>query len=213
MRTLQRPFLQMHGKSGTSFGGNQTWFLHKFLRKVGCGVISASNVLLYLQGRELMTESAYMEFAKNIWMRYLPVIPGFGMNGLTLMFGLNRYFQKNGIPYRAFWGISGRKMIDRIDKMLEKDIPVILSVGPNFPDFWGKNQLTFYARTDDKKYIPAAKTKAHYVTVTARDGIYLQISSWGKKYYIDLREYREYVKCCSNSLVSNIICIREKKAI
>lgn len=213
MRTLQRPFLRIHGKNGNSFGGSQTWFLYKFLRKVGCGVISASNVLLYLQGREQMTEAAYMEFAGKIWVRYFPVVPGFGMNGLTLMFGMNRYFQKNGIPYRAFWGISGRKMLDRIDKMLAKDIPVIMSVGPNFPIFWGKNQLTFYTKMRNGQYLPAAKTKAHYVTVTGRDGIYLQISSWGKEYYIDIREYREYVKSCSSSLVSNIICIKEKKTI
>ena len=210
MKTLKHPFVKVNG---TSFGGNQALFPERFMKKVGCGVISASNLLIHLQKREQLSEQEYMEFAKNIWMRYLPVIPGFGMNGLTLMAGLNRYFGKYHLPYKAFWGISGRKMLSRIDQMLDRDLPVILSVGPNFPNVFGKKTLNFYSKTTDGKFMQAAKTKAHYVTVTGRDGIYLQISSWGKEYYIDIGEYREYVRTYSSPLVSNIICIKSGKGI
>lgn len=209
MSTLQSPFMKING---TAFGGNQAWFSYKFMKKVGCGVISAANLLLHMQKRSQVTEAEYMEFAKNLWQKYLPVIPGFGMNGLTLMSGLNRYFQKNSLPYKAFWGISGKKMLNRIDGMLAKNIPVILSVGPNFPVFWGKKTLNFYTKINNQ-YLPGAKTKAHFVTVTGRNGIYLQISSWGKEYYIDIREYREYVKHYSSPVLSNIVCIRERKGI
>lgn len=213
MKTLQKPFLKIRSRDGESFGGNQAWFPYKFLRKSGCGVISAVDVLLHIEEREQLTEKKYIEYAKNIWLHYLPVIPGFGMNGLTLMLGMNCYFRKQKLPYKAFWGVSGRKMLSRIDRMLSEDIPVILSAGPNFPNIFGKHKLSFYTKINDKKYIPATKTKAHFVTVTGRDGIYLQVSSWGKEYYIDIREYREYVKHCSSPLVSNIICITKKKTI
>lgn len=209
MRTLQSPFLKIEERA---FGGNQAWFSRKFMQKAGCGVISAANLLLHIQKMSELTEKEYMDFSKELWLKYLPVIPGFGMNGLTLMSGLNRYFWKNGIPYRAFWAVSGKKMLHRIDEMLAKNIPVILSVGPNFPNFLGKQTLNFYIKKANG-YVPGAKAKAHFVTVTGRDGIYLQISSWGKEYYIDIREYREYVKSYSTSLFSNIICIREKKKI
>lgn len=213
MSGLKHPYLQVETPKEMSFGGDQSWFSRKFLRNVGCGIIGATDVLMYLRGRRKISQIEYMDFAKYLWKRYLPVIPGFGMNGLTLMAGLNRYFLQNRLPYRAFWSVSVRKMLGRIDKMLGKDIPVILSVGPNFPFFMGKHQLTFYRKTNDGKYIPAVKTKAHFVTVTAREGVWLQISSWGKCYYIDIREYREYVRNYSSPLISNIICITCRKQI
>ncbi len=207
MKELKTPYLKIETKDTMAYGGNQSWFPYKFLKKTGCGVIGAADTLLHLNGKEQLTEAEYMDFAKMLWRKFLPVIPGFGMNGLTLMIGINRYFQKNGMPYRARWRISGRKMFSRIDRMLADDIPVILAVGPNFPFVWKKEKLTFYTKINDEKYIPAVKTKAHFVTVTGRDGAWLQISSWGEKYYIDIREYREYVKRYSSPLVSNIIYI------
>lgn len=213
MGTLENTFIHIKGKEEIAFGGNQAWFQHKFLKNSGCGVISATDLLLHMQGKRQMTETEYLEFAKKLWWKYFPVIPGFGMNGLTLMAGLNRYFHKHGISKKAFWGISGKKMLPRMDAMLSQDLPVILAVGPNFPFFWGKQKLVFYTKTTDGKYVPSAKTKAHYVTVIGRDGVYWQISSWGKEYYIDIREYRAYVKHYSSPLVSNIICIQEKKTI
>lgn len=211
MKVLKHPFIQIETKREKSFGGNQAWFPYKFLRKVGCGVISATDVLLHLKGKQQLTKLEYLDFAKYIWRKYLPVIPGFGINGITLMVGLNRYFFKKNLPYKASWKISGRKMLPRIDEMLKKDIPVILSVGPNFPKFWRKEKLSFYKKTDDGRCIPSVKTCAHYVTVTGREGQWFQISSWGKEYYIDIREYQNYVKRYSSYLLSNIICITPLK--
>ena len=207
MKRLKTPYLKVKTKDGIAYGGNQSWFSKKFLQKAGCGVISAADLLLHLEGKAELSEQEYMEYAKKIWMQYLPVIPGFGINGLTLMTGLNRYFYKNEMNYRARWKISGRNMLSGIDKMLSEDIPVILAVGPNFPCVWRKEKLNFYRKTDEGKYIFAVKTNAHFVTVTGREGAWLQISSWGKEYYIDVREYRKYVKQHSSFLVSNIIYI------
>ena len=62
-------------------------------------------------------------------------------------------------------------------------------------------------KISEENYIPAVKTRAHFVIVTGRDGSRLMISSWGKEYYIDIREYRRYVKRHSSYLVSNVIDI------
>ncbi len=213
MKKLKTPDLKVQCQNGVFYGGNQAWFPYKFLQKTGCGVISAANVLLHIQKKEIVSEEEYMEFAKKLWRGYLPVIPGFGMNGLTLMMGLNRYFYKHGMPYNACWKISAGRMLSRIDQMLSKDLPVILAVGPNFPKIWEKQTLNFYTKTKEETYIPTVKVRAHFVTVTGRDGVWLKISSWGKEYYIDIREYRNYVKNHSWSLVSNIICIKKRKKI
>ena len=97
--------------------------------------------------------------------------------------------------------------------MLTRDIPVIFSVGPNFPKFWGKQAVNLYKKTAQGQYIPASKARAHYMTITGRDGKWLQISSWGKEYYLDFEEYLEYIRKHSSFIVSNIICIKELKKI
>lgn len=207
MKTLQSPYLKVDTKNGTAYGGNQAWLPYKFLKGMGCGLISAADVIFHLEGKENLTEEEYVEFANKLWKWYLPVIPGFGMNGITLMIGLNRYFKKHGLSYRACWKISGEKLFSRIEQMLSDNIPVILSVGPNFPFVWKKQKLTFYTKNQEECFLPTVKTKAHFVTVTAREGAWLRISSWGKEYYISIREYREYVKRHSSFLVSNVIDI------
>lgn len=194
-----------------TYGGNQAWLPHRFLRKNGCGVIAAADVLRYLQKQETcLTEQEYLAFAKELWTGYLPVIPGFGMNGLTMMNGLNRYFLRKKMPYRACWKVSSKKMLNRIDEMLGQDLPVIMAIGPNFPKIWEKKTLTLYQKDENGNEFPASKTKAHFVTVTGRDERKLRISSWGKEYWIEIPEYREYVRAYSSPLVSNIMMIKRR---
>lgn len=209
MEKLKREFHQIETPNGVSYGGNQAWFPYKFLRNAGCGVISGTDLLLYLKGRVEITKLEYMDFAKDLWKKYLPVIPVFGMNGLTLMLGLNVYFRNQKMPYGARWMLSGRKMFSRIERMLKEDIPVILSIGPNFPLIWQKEKLNLYRKTNIGEYRLAAKVKAHYVTVTGMNENWIQISSWGKEYYISIQEYEKYVRENSSFLVSNIIYVEK----
>ena len=83
MKTLQTPYLKVDTKNGTAYGGNQAWLPYKFLKGMGCGLISAADVIFHLERKENITEAEYVSFAKKLWKWYLPVIPGFGMNGLT----------------------------------------------------------------------------------------------------------------------------------
>ncbi len=211
MKYLKTPYLKVETKQGESFGGNQAWFPYKFLQKTGCGVVSASDVLLHLKGKTWMTQAQYVDFAKKIWLYYLPVIPGFGMNALTLTVGMNRYFLNHGMPYRAVWNVTYGKMHSRINQMLDKDCPVIMAVGPNFPVFWGKEKLNFYVKNADGSMIPVTKISGHFVTVTGREGGYLQISSWGKQFFIDTREFKKYIRKYSCPLFSNVIYLQHKK--
>ena len=210
MKTLKRPFHQVDTVRGMFYGGSQAWFPYRFLKNTGCGVVSASDLILHIRGKKSLTQLEYVDFAKHLWKYYLPVIPGFGMNGLTLMIGLNRYFVRAGLPYRACWMLSAKKMISRIEKMLENDIPAILAIGPNFPLFWKKEMLCLY-RKEKTGMIPATKVKAHFVTVTGIDQEWIRISSWGKEYYIKITEFEVYSREKSSSLISNIIYVKNIK--
>ena len=93
--------------------------------------------------------------------------------------------------------------------MLSRDIPVILSVGPNFPVFWRKNRLPFYIRSADGSYRKAAATKGHFVTATGIDAAWVRISSWGREYYINRSEYEKYTKENSLYAFSNLLFLQK----
>ena len=52
------------------------------------------------------------------------------------------------------------------------------------------------------------REESHYVTVTGLDDEWAQISSWGREYYINRREYDAFVRLHSASLFSNILYIK-----
>lgn len=224
---LRHPFPKVADGTSLSYGGNQGRFEKRYVQQGGCGLVGAANLIFYLAAQGIygkhtelpglmqpecvVSLEAFNRSCEQLRTRFLPVFPKLGINGFSLVLGLNLYFLRYGLPYRAFWGIRGRKLWQRVEEMLRQDLPVIFSVGPNFPKLWGKEKVTFYQRMGDGTYRPAASTLAHYVTITALDGEYARISSWGREYYVSRREYETYVRKHSAYLVSNVAVIRKKK--
>lgn len=194
-------------------------------REVGCGVIAGLDLLLYLSryhtqlpktaAMSLSEDGSiplecYLALVHRLRKSFLPLIPRHGINGLTLALGMNACFIKYHLPFFAVWGVPYSKLWSSMEYMLEQNIPVIFSIGPNFPLVWQKHKLIFYIRSEAGAFIPGPQTHAHYVTVTGMDDEWLQISSWGRKYYIRRTEYLSYVREHSIKLVSNILYVRKK---
>lgn len=223
---LKNPYICVSDGGLLSYGGNQMRSENKTERTVGCGVIAALDLLLYLARYHLdnadlglhlplpssgpIPQANYQLFVHALRKRFVPLIPGHGINGLTLALGLNGFFFKNHFPFYTYWGVPYAKLWTTIREMLEADIPVVFSVGPNFPLFWQHHKLKFYTKSSGGDYIPGPQTHAHYVTVTGIDDEWLQIASWGRRYYIRREEYTAYVKEHSAKLVSNILVIRKR---
>ena len=211
VKALKREFPRVTDGTNSYYGGDQAWSDKKYVRGYGCGVAACANVLLHTVERKgpETTKADYIRFARHLRHFYLPVIPKFGMNGLFMSLGLNLYFLCKRMPFYSLWGCRF-KNIDKITgEMLEKDIPVVIAAGPNWPNLWGKHAVNLYTLTDGK-YTVSTGTRAHYMTVTAMDDEYYTVSSWGRKYYINKNEFREYVKKHSNALFSSILVIRER---
>ena len=224
---LRHPFPRIADGNTLSYGGNQSKFEKRYVQQGGCGLVGAANLIYYLASQGIygkhadlpaqmqpecvISLEAFNRSCEQLRKRFLPVLPRLGMNGFSLVLGLNLYFLRYRMPYRAFWGIRGKKLWQRAAEMLRQDLPVIFSIGPNFPKLWGKEKVTFYQRLPDGTYRPAAATLAHYVTITALDEDYAKISSWGREFYVSRREYEDYVRRHSAYLVSNIAVIRKKK--
>lgn len=205
---LQHSYIAVKTPYGLSYGGNQGWSDGN-LKRCGCGVVAALDLMLYLCRWHDVPEAPklkaliasdpisledYKHALRYMTANYLPTIPRFGINGIMLAAGVNLFFLKNKLPYRAYWGLTGLQFPQAAETMLAADIPVLLSVGQNFPKVWGKEKLTFYRQRPDGSFIPATRTKAHMVTVTGMDADWLRLSSWGVCYFIRRTEYRAYVR-------------------
>ena len=218
MITLNHPYPQVRLDTACSYGGNQMLARGATMKECGCGVVAALDLLLYLKSHNSDSHSLpsplslqeYNEALEKLSRRYFPLIPHFGINGLFLAAGINRLMRAEGLPYRAKWMASGSKIWARVENMLLRDLPVILSVGPNFPAVWQKNSLNFYRKLPNGSYCRATAAQAHYVTATGLDAGWLRISSWGKEYYINRSEYDQYVRRHSNYLFSNLVYLTNK---
>ena len=210
MLSLNRNYIQVERNGRLSYGGSQMWSDNPTVKICGCGPVAVLDTLLYLTHRQEspMSLADYNRMLEELSKRYFPLIRPFGINGLLLAAGMNRLLRRYRLPYRAFWAISGRKFWSRVEELLCQDLPVIFSVGPNFPAVWQKHRLPFYRKTAEGVYILSSSAKSHYITATGIDSEWLRISSWGTEYYINRKEYDEYIRKYSTAIVSNILMLR-----
>ena len=222
---LAHPLPEISGPDGHRlYGGTQTLLPRKSIRDSGCGLISSANLLAYLTRFHGLRDGLFeriirldpiplTEFNRacmRICHGFLRPLPHIGMTGTSVALGLNREFRLRGIPYRASWCFRSGPMWQRMESMLRQDLPVILAIGPNLPRFWKRGKLNLYRCRSDGSMRPAARTKAHFVTVTAMDDEWLTISSWGHVFYINRIEYEQYAKHYSSPWFSNMLLLREK---
>lgn len=222
MLALKHPYISVIDGVRRSYGGDQGKSENAVMRKCGCGVIAAADVLLYLNRRydcfkDLRLEPSgtiarqeYEKLTAFLRRQYFPLIPYAGMNGVTLMAGMNLYFIRNRLPLSAEWRFFNRDMWERAAKMLAEDIPVIMAVGPNFPFFWKNNRTVLYTKDSAGVYHPSSSTKAHYVTITGLDESWVQISSWGRLLYVNRDEFDEYSRKHSAGFLCSILYIKHK---
>lgn len=222
---LKNPYICVNYGGVLSYGGNQMGSSSGNFSACGCGVVAGLDLLLYLcryhEGCRaaflseclrdaVIPAESYDKTAKKLSLRFLPLIPRSGINGISLAIGMNAFFLRYSLPYLAVWGVPKKKLFEEIRSLLEKDLPVILSVGPNFPVLWGKSRLTYYGRRPDGSFYPAGNVKSHYVTVTGIDEDYLTVSSWGRKLYLSRSEYTDYIRQSSSGIVTNILSLKER---
>ena len=163
---LQRSYVTVTEEQGrVTHGGDQSWLSSEVARSYGCGLIAAADILRYLRKdtEAALTKEAYLAEIETV-QKDFPVKSSLGITGFGLSRRMNRMFRREGLPFRARWGMSGRKLERRIREMLQTDIPVLLSVGPCFRH--KSERLPLYRRKDGKDYERSSGMKDHYVTVT-----------------------------------------------
>ena len=220
---LLHPIPAVDSNGLLTYGGSQLLSYSAVIRKCGCGVVAAADLFIYAHrthpgcecalfedlGRTLPIPLAdYNAILRTLCRKFFPLTPPFGINGLGLVCGMNLFFRAYKYPLRAQWGVRYGELWQSIEAMIDVDLPVIIAVGPNMPRFWQNNRLGLYTRLPDGSYKRIGAVKAHYMSVTALDDEWLTVSSWGRKYCINRREYDAYTRAYSNGLLCNIAYIR-----
>ncbi len=224
-------YIQVHDKRQATYGGSQLFFKpltdKRSRRKYGggCGMVALGDLLLYLMEKETKTyqidgmtyhtvfqeKEAYMDYFNKL-CRKLKWFPSRnGMSGILMAIRFNAVMWKMHMPYRARWGLFETVREKRIEKMLRKDIPVILCIPRVLLPWQKEDKLPLYMESNG--YMKQADaTRAHYVTITGlvscKGEDYYRISSWGRKYYISIKEYRAFVRThLLGTVLGNILYI------
>lgn len=269
-------YVSVQKDSSVSYGGSQMWFSDRnryskdyILHNYGCGTIATADLFLYLAQQKKTYQTPvtalaindeneidfanYTSYVHTINKDYAKTQPVIAVLGPSIASAINSYSDCYGLGLKAAWKwtLNYYEMYDLIEEMLWKDLPVILSIGPNTPKFWGKKGIPFYElreidyqepealpekestdpeleakdeeaeekqKSTSKPYYYQAKVQnvcGHYVTVTAlikdelTGQIMLRISSWGKQYYINYEEYRNYIEYVGGTFTSSIVYMKE----
>ncbi|MCM1127336.1 MAG: hypothetical protein NC429_12800 [Lachnospiraceae bacterium] len=232
---LKRPYIQIRRNSGElTYGGDQGFFKGGNGRyddrknAMGCGVIAFSDLLLYLGSgdpekvtRESQSyvnrtngENGYKEYYNCIYDFLGGVSKRSGISGMKLAMRFNRLSKREKWNLKASWGISASKLYGRAEEMLARDFPVILCIPMILFKKDKKNGLPFY-RLEKGKMRQVAAVSAHYVMITGMmeepesGETFFEISSWGKKYYVNWKEYENMMRTCFlGTFLGNILYIR-----
>ena len=216
---LSHDLFEIDSGSRKYYGGSQNLYKTERERKCGCGITGAVDVLLYLEAlksREFSFSSErFLNLSDELRKKYIPIIPGRGVNAFILASGLNRYFKAHGMKYHAHWKCTLFNKWKKTADMLKADIPVIIAIGNNFPLVWGKKSLNLYVKDSENQsgeeiFRKEQSVYGHFVVITAVKENCLTVSSWGRKYYINVDEYNRYVTKHSTNIYSNILVIEKK---
>ena len=207
MPELKRPYPRVQYGEMSSCGGDQNWFPDANFRRCGCGVVACADTLLYLRGRTELPQEEYIRYVNSL-RKYFPLIPYNGIDGVRLAIGMNMCLRRAELSLRALWSASGQRFWDRLEAMLADDLPVILSVGPNFPRVWGTEGLALCRGTEDGGYVGAGCVRAHFLTATGLDSERIRVSSWGQEFTIERAAYERYMRVSSTALLTNLLQLR-----
>ena len=146
-------------------------------------------------------KEAYMDCIRQLFKRF-PVLPKLGSSSLLLPLFLNLYLWKNHAHMRLsfLFNNTADKRMRIIRGSLQDGFPVIMMIGARVLPFNKMKGVTFYAENNGRLKPAVSDIRRHYVTITGirypedmNAPVYLEISSWGRKYFVDYDELCTYM--------------------
>ena len=159
-------------KGGVMHGGNQSRFSSN-IRRSGCGMIAACDMLLYMQNKKALSDSDYMQYIteKSTDFFYKHHFNLIGVAAYRIVY----FFRKQGYNFRFLprRRLKGNLFEQLIKKTLDSGTPVIVRIGLNGKKLPYKVTYTVNGR------VSQGTLSWHYITVTGMENGILSYSSWG----------------------------------
>ncbi|MBQ8786153.1 MAG: hypothetical protein IJZ61_00800 [Oscillospiraceae bacterium] len=178
---------------GIMHGGNQSFF-SKNIKRSGCGMIAACDMVLYKQNRKTLGIDEYKQFVaeKSVFFYRFHI----NLIGVTA-FRIVRFLRKHSFSFRF---VPSRKLNgERFEKLVKASIengnPVIVRVGLN------GNKLPYNVFHSDSGKYSHGTLSWHYITVTGFENDRFFYSSWGGTGEISITDLRDHL-----GFMGGIIC-------
>ena len=155
----------------------------------------------YLKYMQLLSNKLTIStgMISGVWLAFIPT----SYNGV-----INDVFEICGADYTASWNFSCSQDDCKSDikRMLSNDIPVVFAYYNN------DEKLDLYETTNLTDFTAAKTVESHYMVITGivefsddvvditKHKTLFEVSSWGKKYYIDAEKYLSNLSPFSNIL-------------
>ena len=194
-----KPISCINPNGNKSYGGSQMWYEDNILVNSGCGIIAGLDSVLHQLGVDEIDRSEYNTMMKEAAGFIKPIMLPFKIKPIKVMgneflgsFGLTMPRLKRGVKkFSREKGIQVKTRSYRFDfvrktrEVLARGIPVILLVRAPL------NNVTLISDTPGFK---DEKIGQHFVTVTDYDeekDLFI-ISSWGRRYKIDVQSLKKF---------------------
>ncbi len=170
---------------GVMYGGNQSLF-GKNIKRSGCGMIAACDMLLYKQNKKALTMDDYKQFVTENSQSFFYKFH-FNFIGVSAR-RIIKFLCRKGYSFRFIprCSLKGETLEQTIKKSLENDTPVIARIGLN-----GK-KLPYRITYTVNGRISQGTMSWHYITVTGLKNGILTFSSWGGTGEMSLSDLQQH---------------------
>lgn len=180
-------FISIKDECKVFYGGTQEWFINNTLKKVGCSVVAAANIIAYLAFKNKNInlydyKNANKEGFINLMnelVEYLNPNEELGIiSSLYFIEGVKKFAKSRGVNLTSNWITSEYdydKIVDFVEKALNNDIPVVMLMLRNkkLKEFdWHWMTITKLSEFGNKEY--------------------MCVSSWGERRIISLEDFYIY---------------------
>lgn len=229
----QQWFADPSGKSG-SF--RPFLFLKKHLsrnaalRSGGCGLVAVCDFMLYYcrkhhiamkdmpaSFREAPSQpidrTEYLKYLRHKSRTVYPVLPYLGSFSFQAQLILNLFLKKarSGKRLRFLWKNTKKERLRTVERSLSAGDPLILLLSRPLNPI-GMRGVDFYVISGEEAVLKVKHVSGHFVTVTGltehKGVLYLTVSSWGRKYYIRMKDLDRYILLHGTPLLSGLYYLR-----
>lgn len=185
---MELEYVTIKTAEGLMYGGDQKLF-GSTVRKSGCGMIAACDMILFLRGETQQSFSEYGKFVEDIRDNeaYKRTSNPIGLSPFKTARLVSRHSENLRFVFLSHVFFGEKKLVRYIEKSIAAGLPIILRIGAN-----GK-KLPYnivYPASGSRR--ASGHMTWHYITVTGISGDVLTFSSWGGKGEMSVRDLRRF---------------------